>query len=89
MLVGAVELGTDGWIQNITGNILTPVEGKILFVFTSFVMFGLRFTADFIQKRAGLSPVGILFVCSLLAVAGLLLTSRIETFGGAMFALLI
>ena len=22
-LVGAVELGTDGWIQNITGNILT------------------------------------------------------------------
>jgi len=89
MLVGTVELGTDGWIQNITGNILTPVEGKILFVFTSFVMFGLRFTADFIQKRAGLSPVGILFVCSLLAVAGLLLTSRIETFAGAMFALLI
>ncbi|MDQ3213232.1 MAG: MFS transporter, partial [Acidobacteriota bacterium] len=30
-LVGAVELGTDGWIQNITGNILTPAQGKILF----------------------------------------------------------
>lgn len=89
MLVGAVELGTDGWIQNITGNILTPGEGKILFVFTSFIMFGLRFTTDFIQKRAGLSPVGILFVCSVLAVAGLLLTSRIETFTGAMFALLV
>jgi MFS family permease len=89
MLVGAVELGTDGWIQNITGNILTPGEGKILFVFTSFVMFGLRFTADFIQRRAGLSPIGILFACSLLAVAGLLLTSRIETFTGAMFALLV
>ena len=26
-LVGAVELGTDGWIQNITGNILTPDPG--------------------------------------------------------------
>ena len=26
-LVGAVELGTDGWIQNITGNILTPAQG--------------------------------------------------------------
>ena len=25
-LVGAVELGTDGWIQNITGNILTPAQ---------------------------------------------------------------
>ncbi len=38
-LVGAVELGTDGWIQNITGNILTPAQGKILFVFTSLLMF--------------------------------------------------
>jgi MFS family permease len=89
MLVGAVELGTDGWIQNITGNILTPAEGKILFVFTSFVMFALRFTADFLEKRIGLSPIGILLTCSLLAVAGLLATSRIETFLGAMFALLI
>jgi MFS family permease len=89
LLVGAVELGTDGWIQNITGNILKPTEGKILFVFTSFVMFALRFTADFIEKRIGLSPIGILLACSLLAVAGLLVTSRIETFTGAMCALLI
>jgi MFS family permease len=89
MLVGAVELGTDGWIQNITGNILTPTEGKILFVFTSSVMFALRFTADFIEKRIGFSPIGILLACSLLGVAGLLATSRIETFTGALFALLI
>jgi MFS family permease len=87
LLIGAVELGTDGWIQNITGNILTPAEGKVLFVFTSLIMFALRFTADFIEKRIGFSPIGILFVCSLLAVVGLLLTSRIETFAGAMFAL--
>ncbi|MCW5552825.1 MAG: MFS transporter [Verrucomicrobiae bacterium] len=86
-LVGAVELGTDGWIQNITGNILTPAEGKILFVFTSMIMFLLRFCADFIEKKLGLSPVGILLVCASLAVVGLLLTSRIETFMGAMFAL--
>jgi MFS family permease len=87
LLVGAVELGTDGWIQNITGNILTPAEGKVLFVFTSALMFALRFTADFMEKRIGLSPIGILLGCSLLAVIGLLLTSRIETFAGAMFAL--
>jgi MFS family permease len=87
LLVGAVELGTDGWIQNITGNILTPAEGKVLFVFTSALMFALRFTADFIERRIGLSPVGILLACSLLAVVGLLLTSRIETFAGAMMAL--
>ncbi len=86
-MVGAVELGTDGWIQNITGNILTPEQGKILFVFTSAIMFSLRFCADFIQKRLGLSPLGILFICAVLAVVGLNLASGIETFVGAMVAL--
>jgi MFS family permease len=89
MLVGAVELGTDGWIQNITGNILSPAEGKILFVFTSFIMFGLRFSMDFVQRRSRLSPVGILCCCAMLACAGLLFTSRIETFRGAMLALVV
>jgi MFS family permease len=86
-LVGAVELGTDGWIQNITGNILTSGEGKILFVYTSMLMFLLRFSADFIEKRIGLSPVGILLVCSVLACIGLLLTSRVESFIAAILAL--
>jgi len=86
-LVGAVELGTDSWIQNITGNLLTPEQGKILFVFTSLIMFGLRFCADFIEKKIGLSPVGILLVCSVLAVAGLLLASNITGFFVAMIAL--
>lgn len=86
-MVGAVELGTDAWIQNITGNILTPEEGKILFVFTSAIMLSLRFCANFIEKRIGLSPVGILLVCSLLACLGLNLSSGIETFAGAMLAL--
>jgi len=89
LLVGAVELGTDGWIQNITGNILTPAEGKVLFVFTSMIMFALRFTADFIERRIGLSPIGLLLSCSVLAAIGLLLTSRIETFIGAMSALVV
>lgn len=88
-LVGAVELGTDGWIQNITGNILTSEQGKILFVFTSMVMFSLRFTADFIEKKIGLSPIGILVVCSIMACVGLNLVSNINTFFGAMAALTI
>jgi MFS family permease len=86
-LVGAVELGTDSWIQNITGNILTPEEGKVLFIWTSAIMFFLRFCADFIEKRLKLSPVGILLVCSVLAMIGLNLVSGIETFVGAMMAL--
>jgi MFS family permease len=87
LLVGAVELGTDNWIQNITGNILTSEQGKILFVFTSATMFALRFCANFIEKRIGLSPVGILLACAILACVGLNLTSGIASFGGAMLAL--
>ena len=86
-LVGAVELGTDNWIQNITGNILTSEQGKWLFVFTSFTMFVLRFCADFIEKKIGLSPVGILLTCAILACLGLNLTSYVTTFGGALAAL--
>lgn len=86
-MVGAVELGTDGWIQNITGNILTSEQGKMLFVFTSAVMFGLRFCAHFIETRLGLSPVALLLLCAVLACVGLNLTSTISSFGFALVAL--
>jgi MFS family permease len=86
-LVGAVELGTDSWIQNITGNILTGSQGKILFIYTSLFMFSLRFCANFIEKRVGLSPVGILLVCAILACIGLNFVSTITSFVGAILAL--
>ncbi len=86
-LVGAVELGTDGWIQNITGNILNSSEGKILFVWTSSLMFLLRFCANFIEKNLKISPVGILVICATMACIGLNLVSGITTFMGAMAAL--
>jgi MFS family permease len=87
VLVGAVELGTDGWIQNITGNILSTSEGKILFVFTSLLMFALRFCAHFIEKSLKISPVGLLSICAILACIGLNLVSGITSFGGALLAL--
>ncbi len=86
-LVGAVELGTDGWIQNITGAILTPSQGTNLFIFTSLVMFGLRFCAGFIEHNLKLSPVGLLLGCAMIACFGLNLVSALQTFGGAMGAL--
>ncbi len=61
-LVGDVELGTDGWIQNITGNLLAPMAGKWSFVLASLVMFGLRFSADVIESNLGLAPLTLLFV---------------------------
>lgn len=86
-LVGAVELGTDGWIQNITGNLFTSEQGKALFLWTSAIMFGLRFCADFIEKKLGLSPVALLFTCAVLAVIGLQLASTMQTFTMALIAL--
>jgi len=88
-MVGAVELGTDGWIQNITGSILSPTEGKILFVLTSLMMFFLRFCAHFIETRLGLKPIGLLFVCSLLACLGLNLVAAVTSFGPALGALMV
>ncbi len=86
-LVGAVELGTDGWIQNITGNLFTSEQGKYLFIWTSAIMFGLRFCAHWIEKTLKLSPIGLLVVCSIIACVGLNLASGMQSFGMALIAL--
>ena len=86
-LVGAVELGTDGWIQSITNNLFGEGRGAKLFVLASIIMFALRFCADFIEKRMGLSPVGILLTCAVLACIGLNLiaaSNGLIVVGGAM-----
>lgn len=88
-LIGSVELGTDGWIQNITGAILSENEGKILFVLTSLAMFLLRFCAHFIETKLGLTPIALLFTCSVLACAGLNFVSAVSSFGPALGALMI
>ena len=87
ILVGAVELGTDGWIQNIEDTILAPGDGTKLFIFTSALMFALRFCGHFIEHKLGLKPVGILLVCSILACVGLNLVSNVTSFTGALVAL--
>ena len=86
-LVGAVELGTDGWIQNITGNLFTSEQGKALFLWTSTIMFLLRFCANFIEKTLKISPVGLLLLCAILACVGLLLASGMQSFAVALVAL--
>lgn len=88
-LVGAVELGTDGWMQNITGAILSEKEGKILFVITSFAMFVLRFCAHWIEERIGLNPISLLFVSAVFACVGLNAVAAIQSFGPAIGAVLV
>jgi MFS family permease len=77
-LLGYVELGTDSWISNITGNILASREkGLLLFVYTSSLMFALRFFAGPIVER--ISPLGLLFVGATCGAIGLTLLGRAET----------
>lgn len=69
-MVGYVELGTDSWISTITGNIMArPEYGLLLFVWTSFVMFSLRFFAGPIVHQ--ISPLGLLLVSAVLGAVGL------------------
>lgn len=71
-LVGYVELGTDSWISNITGSIMqSPQNGLLLFIWTSGLMFVLRFFAGPIVHR--ISPLGLLFVSAVLGAIGLTL----------------
>jgi MFS family permease len=81
-LVGYVELGTDSWISKITGSIMaSPSNGLLLFVYTSGLMFLLRFFAGPIEHR--LSPLGLLFCSAILGVIGLTLLSK----AGSSFSL--
>lgn len=69
-MVGYVELGTDSWIAKITGSIMaSPQKGLLLFVYTSGLMFALRFFAGPIVHR--ISPLGLLFVSGILGFVGL------------------
>ncbi len=79
-----MELGTDGWISNITGNLFTSEQGKYLFIWTSAIMFSLRFCAHWIEKNLKLSPIGLLLACAVIACIGLNLASTMQTFGMAM-----
>src|SRR5690606_34952831 len=75
--------------QNITGNLFSSQQGKWLFIWTSAIMFGLRFCGHWIEKTLKLSPVGLLTICSVLACTGLALTSQINSFTMALLALTI
>jgi MFS family permease len=86
-IVGSVELGTDSWIQNITGNLFDSETGKWLFIWTSAIMFGLRFCAHWIEKTLKLSPIGLLLICAILACVGLQLSSHISSLPMALAAL--
>ena len=88
-ILGSLELGTDSWIENINGTILTPSLGKILFIFASAMMFGLRFSSHWIESKLKFSPITLLFVCSLFAIVGLFLAAGANGVAAAFTAMFI
>jgi MFS family permease len=72
ILLATTELGTDSWISDLLTPVLRglgPNAGNWVLVYTSILMFGLRFFAGPLARR--LSPVGLLIGCSMLAALGL------------------
>ncbi|TWU26023.1 MFS transporter [Bythopirellula polymerisocia] len=84
-LLATTELGTDGWIQNIMGTVLNdPIKGTLFLIYTSAIMFVLRFFAGPIVHR--ISPLGLLASCSALAAIGLYWLGNAGTAAGMLFA---
>ena len=84
-MVGYVELGTDSWIGQITGAIMqSPGSGMLLFVYTSALMFALRFVAGPIVHK--ISPLGLLFVSGILGATGLTLLGNATSVIGCIAA---
>ncbi len=75
-LVGYVELGTDSWITEIMINVISG-KAVLLFIYTSAIMFVLRFFAGPIVER--INPVGLLCVSAILGAVGLYWLGSITT----------
>jgi len=73
--VGYVELGTDSWIVNIT-EAMTQ-QGFLLFIYTSGLMFVLRFFAGPIIER--INPLGLLCASTVLGASGLFFLGSVKT----------
>lgn len=74
-LLATTELGTDSWIAAIMASVLqSDIAGSLVLVYTSFIMFVLRFFAGPIVHR--ISPLGLLATSAAVATAGLLWLSN-------------
>jgi MFS family permease len=87
VLLATTELGTDSWIAALMTPILKdfgPEAGKWVLIYTSSIMFILRFCAGPIAHR--LSPLGLLTACSVIASVGLFWLANAGAVAIAVFA---
>jgi hypothetical protein len=76
LLTASTELGTNAWMET-TLTRTAQVSGTLVFIYITMLMFVLRFFAGPIVHK--ISPVGLLFVCSILTAAGLYALSIANT----------
>jgi MFS family permease len=87
ILLATTELGTDSWVAALMTPVLSDLgedAGSWLLVYTSGIMFGLRFIAGSVLKH--ISPLGLLTACSIIAAVGLLWLLRAGAAPIAIFA---
>ena len=84
-LLATTELGTDSWISDIMRSVLaSPVKGTLFLVYTSAIMFVLRFFAGPIVHKV--SPLGLLTLSAAIACGGLLWLSVAQGIGMLLLA---
>ena len=82
-MVGFVELGTDSWIMDIMKSVISGYA-VLLFIYTSAIMFVLRFFAGPIVER--INPIGLLLCSAILATVGLAWLGTAGTVGWMILA---
>jgi MFS family permease len=84
ILLATTELGTDSWISDIMQGVLSsPTKGILFLVYTSSIMFVLRFFGGGVVHK--ISPLGLLAVCAAIACAGLLWLANAGAAVGVLF----
>src|SRR5436190_17239670 len=67
-MTAAAELGPDQWFPKVMGDLVPQLQGVLFLVYTAGLMFVLRTFGSGIAHK---SPIGTLFVCSILTGIGL------------------
>jgi hypothetical protein len=75
--LATTELGTDSWVTELVNPVMAKMgmQAGWLLIYTAFIMMVLRFLAGPIIHK--LSPLGLLAVCSGIAVVGLIMLSKV------------
>ena len=82
-MTAAAELGPDQWFPSVMGALVPKLQGVLFLVYTAGLMFVLRTFGSGIAHK---SPIGTLFVCSILTGLGLYWLGSLEPGASAIVA---